>query len=47
MSDEEPRVLVVGLGWIGGVVCLVGVIATGFALPRFWRYRSSVIHAPG
>lgn len=28
--------------WIGGVVCLVGVIATGFVLPRFWAYRSSV-----
>lgn len=27
--------------WIGGVVCLFGVIATGFALPRFWAYRSS------
>jgi MFS family permease len=33
--------------WIGGVVCLVGVIATGFALPRFWRYRSTVIHPAG
>ena len=27
--------------WIGGLVCLFGVIATGFALPRFWAYRSS------
>jgi MFS family permease len=27
--------------WIGGAICLVGVIATGFALPRFWAYRSS------
>ena len=26
--------------WIGGVICLVGVIATGFVLPRFWGYRS-------
>ena len=26
--------------WIGGLVCLAGVIATGFALPRFWAYRS-------
>lgn len=26
--------------WMGGVICLVGVIATGFALPRFWAYRS-------
>lgn len=28
--------------WIGGVICLVGVIATGFALPRFWAYRGTV-----
>lgn len=27
--------------WIGGLVCLFGVIATGFVLPRFWGYRSS------
>ncbi len=27
--------------WAGGLLCLVGVIATGFALPRFWAYRSS------
>ena len=26
--------------WIGGLVCLAGVIATGFALPRFWAYQS-------
>ena len=26
--------------WVGGMVCLVGVIATGFVLPSFWRYRS-------
>jgi MFS family permease len=26
--------------WVGGLVCLVGVVATGFALPRFWAYRS-------
>jgi MFS family permease len=26
--------------WIGGLLCLAGVIATGFALPRFWAYRS-------
>lgn len=25
--------------WIGGVICLLSVIATGFALPRFWAYR--------
>jgi len=28
--------------WIGGLVCLAGVIATGFALPRFWRYQSTL-----
>jgi MFS family permease len=28
--------------WIGGLICLVGVVATGFALPRFWGYRSGV-----
>jgi len=28
--------------WIGGVICLVGVIVTGFALPRFWGYRGVV-----
>jgi len=27
--------------WVGGLVCLAAVIATGFALPRFWAYRSS------
>jgi MFS family permease len=27
--------------WVGGLVCLAGVIATGFVLPRFWAYRSS------
>ncbi len=27
--------------WAGGLLCLAGVIATGFALPRFWAYRSS------
>ena len=26
--------------WVGGLLCLAGVIATGFALPRFWAYRS-------
>lgn len=26
--------------WAGGLVCLAGVIATGFALPSFWAYRS-------
>ena len=28
--------------WVGGLVCLAGVIATGFALPRFWAYRSTL-----
>jgi MFS family permease len=32
--------------WMGGVVCLVGVIATGFALPRFWAYRSNLGTSP-
>jgi MFS family permease len=32
--------------WIGGWVCLVGVIATGFVLPRFWAYRSTVGDSP-
>ena len=27
--------------WIGGAICLAGVVATGFALPRFWAYRSA------
>ena len=27
--------------WFGGLVCLLGVVATGFVLPRFWAYRSS------
>jgi MFS family permease len=32
--------------WVGGLVCLVGVIATGFALPRFWAYRSNAGGTP-
>ncbi len=32
--------------WMGGLVCLLGVIATGFALPRFWAYRSTAGHSP-
>jgi MFS family permease len=27
--------------WAGGVICLVCVVLTGFALPRFWAYRST------
>jgi MFS family permease len=32
--------------WVGGLVCLAGVIATGFALPSFWAYRSTVGNRP-
>ena len=32
--------------WIGGAICLACVIATGFALPRFWAYRSTTAQAP-
>lgn len=31
--------------WVGGLVCLVAVVATGFALPRFWAYRSTTAAA--
>ena len=31
--------------WIGGAVCLAGVVATGFALPRFWAYRGTTARA--
>lgn len=27
--------------WVGGLICLVGVVATGLALPAFWRYRGT------
>lgn len=27
--------------WVGGVVCLAGVVATGWLLPRFWAYTSA------
>jgi MFS family permease len=33
--------------WIGGAICFAGVIATGFALPRFWAYRSTPVQVPG
>ena len=33
--------------WVGGLLCLAGVIATGFALPRFWAYRSNANLGPG
>jgi MFS family permease len=32
--------------WLGGLVCLAGLVATGFALPRFWAYRSSASPTP-
>ncbi len=32
--------------WVGGLVCGAGVIATGYALPRFWAYRSTVGQRP-
>lgn len=31
--------------WIGGAICLAGVVATGFLLPRFWAYRSTTAPA--
>jgi MFS family permease len=31
--------------WIGGAVCLAGVVATGFGLPRFWGYRGGPTQA--
>ena len=33
--------------WMGGAICLAGVVATGFALPRFWAYRSASAQAAG
>jgi MFS family permease len=27
--------------WAGGLVCMLCVVLTGFALPRFWAYRSN------
>ncbi len=32
--------------WMGGLVCLAGVVATGLALPRFWAYRSTLRNNP-
>ena len=32
--------------WIGGLACLAGVVATGFALPRFWAYGSQRRDSP-
>jgi len=28
--------------WVGGLICLGSLIATGLALPRFWAYRSQL-----
>jgi MFS family permease len=33
--------------WIGGAICFASVIATGFALPRFWAYRSTPAQVAG
>jgi MFS family permease len=35
--------------WLGGLVCLAGVVLTGWLLPRFWAYdsRSLPDDAPG
>jgi hypothetical protein len=32
--------------WTGGAICLAGVVATGFALPRFWAYRGASAARP-
>jgi len=32
--------------WIGGAICFAGVVATGFALPRFWAYRGPTARDP-
>ena len=32
---------VMNASWLGGLVCLAGVILTGYLLPRFWAYRSA------
>jgi hypothetical protein len=26
--------------WSGGIACVIAVVATSFALPKFWAYRS-------
>ena len=31
--------------WVGGLICVAGVVATGFALPRFWAYRGKATQA--
>ncbi|MBS0445156.1 MAG: MFS transporter [Proteobacteria bacterium] len=28
--------------WAGGLICLVAIVATGWSLPRFWRYRGGL-----
>jgi MFS family permease len=32
--------------WIGGALCLAGVVVTGLALPSFWAYRSTAKRVP-
>ncbi len=32
--------------WIGRCICLLGMVATGLALPRFWNDRSINADAP-
>lgn len=29
--------------WSGGILCVLGVVATGFLLPRFWRYSGGAV----
>jgi MFS family permease len=31
--------------WIGGAICLLGVVLTGLLLPKFWAYRSTSVPA--
>jgi len=31
--------------WVGGLVCAACLVATGFALPRFWAYESKLKNA--
>jgi MFS family permease len=31
--------------WVGGLICLAGVVTTGFALPRFWAYVGKATQA--
>jgi len=31
--------------WVGGLICLAGVITTGLTLLRFWAYRGKAMQA--